>query len=121
MSPDVSPNPNPDTSSGPPFGSVDGPVDGPVDNWVDGPAPVTARAYGKINAFLSVGPLEDDGYHSLVTVFQSLDLAETVTLIPAAEHSVTLTGRYADTTVPLDASNLGLAAVLALALSLIHI
>lgn len=115
MSPDVSPNPNPDTGPGPPFGSAGGPFDGPFDGSVDGPAPVRARAYGKINAFLSVGPLEDDGYHSLVTVFQSLDLAETVTLIPAAEHSVTLTGRYADTTVPLDASNLGLAAVLALA------
>lgn len=79
------------------------------------PDPVTARAYGKINAFLAVGPLQDDGYHDLVTVFQSLDLAETVTLVPAEDFSVTLSGRYADTTVPLDSSNLGLAAVLALA------
>jgi 4-diphosphocytidyl-2-C-methyl-D-erythritol kinase len=76
---------------------------------------VTARAYGKINVFLAVGPQMDDGYHELVTVFQSLNLSETVTLTVSDAHSVSLTGRYADTTVPLDESNLALAAVLALA------
>ncbi|GAA4282850.1 4-(cytidine 5'-diphospho)-2-C-methyl-D-erythritol kinase [Brevibacterium daeguense] len=84
-------------------------------NPATGYSSVTARAYGKINVFLAVGPQMDDGYHELVTVFQSLDLSETVTLTVADSHAVSLTGRYADTTVPLDESNLALAAVLALA------
>lgn len=75
---------------------------------------VTARAYGKINVFLSVGPQRADGYHDLVSVFQSLDLAETITLAPAAETAVTLTGPRADTTVPLDSRNLAVQAVAAL-------
>ncbi|WP_349828132.1 4-(cytidine 5'-diphospho)-2-C-methyl-D-erythritol kinase [Brevibacterium litoralis] len=80
---------------------------------------VTARAHGKINPYLHVGPRRDDGYHDLVTVFQSVSLAETVTVrvLPAGqEDSVTVTGPYAeDGDIPLDARNLALAAVHALA------
>ncbi len=72
---------------------------------------VTARAYGKINVFLSVGPQRADGYHDLVSVFQTLDLAETVTIAPAAETAVTLTGPRADTTIPLDGRNLAVQAI----------
>jgi 4-diphosphocytidyl-2-C-methyl-D-erythritol kinase len=74
---------------------------------------VSARAQGKVNLHLSVGQRRADGYHDLETVFQSLDLAETVTLTvvgetgPAADpsadpagtggliESVTVTGRDA--------------------------
>lgn len=80
-------------------------------------ASVTARAHGKINPYLEVGDLMEDGYHDLVTVFQSLAVAETVTLtVPpdGSEYTVDITGPYADEDIPRDASNLALAAVLRL-------
>ena len=40
---------------------------------------VTVRAPGKVNVQLSVGPVADDGYHPLATVFQAVELYETVT------------------------------------------
>lgn len=75
---------------------------------------VRARAHGKINAFLHVGDLREDGYHELINVFQALSVAETVTLTPAEANSVEVTGKYASADIPLDDSNLALAAVLAL-------
>lgn len=44
------------------------------------PMTFTARAYGKVNLHLGVGNARDDGYHELVTVFQSVKRPETVTL-----------------------------------------
>ena len=41
---------------------------------------VTARAHAKVNLHLGVGDLRPDGYHDLVSVFQSLNLSDTVTL-----------------------------------------
>lgn len=41
---------------------------------------VVATAQGKVNLHLSVGDAREDGYHELETVFQALDLTETVTL-----------------------------------------
>lgn len=38
----------------------------------------TARAFAKVNLHLAVGPARPDGFHELVTIFQSLDLADTV-------------------------------------------
>lgn len=75
--------------------------------------PVTARAYGKINLHLGVGEVGADGYHELVTVFEALGTPETVTVALAAEDSVEVTGRYATAGIPLDSSNLALAAVIA--------
>ncbi|AKK10719.1 4-(cytidine 5'-diphospho)-2-C-methyl-D-erythritol kinase [Corynebacterium uterequi] len=53
---------------------------------------VAASAHGKVNLHLGVGALREDGYHDLVTVFQSLDVADTVTLSP--------TGAVASTDAP---------------------
>lgn len=39
----------------------------------------TATAQGKVNLYLAVGARRPDGYHDLVTVFQAVDLTETVT------------------------------------------
>jgi 4-diphosphocytidyl-2-C-methyl-D-erythritol kinase len=78
------------------------------------PAPVSARAFGKVNLLLAVGARRSDGYHDLTSVFQSLNLAETITLTPAVEFEVRLSGRFADPTVPLDESNLALASIRAL-------
>ena len=67
--------------------------------------PVKVQAPGKINVHLGVGGAGDDGYHELATVFQALNLAETLTLIPGGSSSIVVTGRYADAEVPLDESN----------------
>lgn len=66
------------------------------------PTKVVARAYGKVNLFLGCGELRDDGFHDLVTIFQSLDLHDTVTVTLAEEMSLTC----AAPGVPEDTSNL---------------
>lgn len=42
---------------------------------------VSATAFGKINLHLGVGLRQDDGYHELATVFQSVSVSDTVSLI----------------------------------------
>lgn len=49
---------------------------------------VTARAPGKINLQLAVGPRGDDGYHPLVSVFQAIDLYETVAATTRADGEI---------------------------------
>ena len=72
----------------------------------------TARASGKVNLQLSVGPQADDGYHPLATVFQAVDLYETVTATTREDGAITLTMEWADWMgsapgeVPLDDTNL---------------
>ena len=41
---------------------------------------VVVRVPGKINLQLSVGPKEEDGYHGIVTVFQSISLYDDLTV-----------------------------------------
>lgn len=72
-----------------------------------------ATTHGKINLHLHVGPLREDGYHDLVTVFQSVDLAETVSLHPASADHLTVKGFDAHR-VPTDSRNLAWAAVSAI-------
>ncbi|WP_291381656.1 4-(cytidine 5'-diphospho)-2-C-methyl-D-erythritol kinase [Demequina sp.] len=73
---------------------------------------VRARASGKVNLHLSVGPLADDGYHPLATVFQAVDLYETVTATARDDGAITLTMDWAPhlkdfaSPVPLDETNL---------------
>ena len=40
---------------------------------------VVVRAPAKINLQLSVGPLRDDGYHELVSVFHAVSLVDVIT------------------------------------------
>ena len=75
---------------------------------------VTVRVPGKINLGLSVGPLREDGFHELSTVFHAVSLYDHVTVRPAAKWSVQVTGPYADR-VPTDGSNLALVAARTLA------
>jgi 4-diphosphocytidyl-2-C-methyl-D-erythritol kinase len=49
----------------------------------------TAPAHAKINLALVVGPLRSDGKHEVVTVLQRLELADRLTLEPAAKTVVT--------------------------------
>jgi len=74
---------------------------------------VTARVPAKLNLQLAVGPPRGDGYHDLVTVFHAVSLFDEVTVEPAGQDTVTVTGEGAGT-VPRDGDNLALRAVAAL-------
>ncbi|RNI23924.1 4-(cytidine 5'-diphospho)-2-C-methyl-D-erythritol kinase [Flexivirga caeni] len=77
-------------------------------------APVTARVPAKVNLELRVGPLEDDGFHSLSTVFHAVDIHDEVSVRAADQWSVTTTGVGEDL-VPDDDTNLALRAARLLA------
>lgn len=51
---------------------------------------VTVRAPGKVNVQLSVGPVADDGYHPLASVFQAVELYETVTATARSDEQIVL-------------------------------
>jgi 4-diphosphocytidyl-2-C-methyl-D-erythritol kinase len=74
---------------------------------------VTARVPAKLNLQLAVGPPRADGYHDLVTVFHAVSLFDQVTVEPAGDDAVTVTGEGADR-VPADQDNLALRAIVAL-------
>lgn len=90
---------------------------------MSGQRTITAQAHGKVNLHLGVGDLREDGYHELVTVFQSLSLFDTVTVTiddlddaadPVTEGTIvtglSVTGLDA-AAVPTDDSNLAWRAV----------
>lgn len=76
---------------------------------------VHVRAPGKINVYLGVGGLHEDGYHALATVFQAVSLYEDVYAYPADDFSVTVHGAVDPASVPLDDRNLALRAAKLLA------
>ncbi len=78
---------------------------------------VIARAPGKINVVLRVGPRRADGYHDLLTCFQAVDVWETVTLSPADEFSIAVSGDVNLGEIPLDGNNLAMKAVAAVGLA----
>ncbi|MDY6810221.1 MAG: 4-(cytidine 5'-diphospho)-2-C-methyl-D-erythritol kinase [Actinomycetota bacterium] len=71
---------------------------------------VTVRVPAKVNLHLGVGPLRDDGFHDLVTVYQALSLYDDVRLSPSSELRVTTRGEGA-ADVPVDSTNLAARAV----------
>lgn len=75
---------------------------------------VRVRVPAKINLELKVGPRRKDGYHELSTVFHAVDLIDDVTVTPADDWGVEVTGPYADL-VPTDGDNLALSAAHVLA------
>ncbi|CAB4903434.1 unannotated protein [freshwater metagenome] len=73
---------------------------------------VVARVPAKVNLQLSVGPLGDDGFHEVTTVFQAISLFDDVTVATTAENSglvISVTGETAKG-VPADSSNLAIKA-----------
>ncbi len=75
---------------------------------------VTARAPGKVNLVLGVGPRQADGYHELATVFQAVSLTDEVSVSADDAITVTVSGPEEDL-VPCDASNLAVRAAQLLA------
>lgn len=77
---------------------------------------VHVRAPGKINVFLAVGNVHDDGYHSLATVFQAVSLYEDVIATASDDFTVSVSGPDVDpASVPLDDRNLAVRAARMLA------
>ena len=79
------------------------------------PRMMHARAPGKINVFLKVGALLDDGYHDVAIAYQAVSLYEEVRAFEAPDFSVSLTGTVELTRVPTDASNIAIKAAQLLA------
>jgi len=76
---------------------------------------VHARAPGKINVFLKVGSLLDDGYHDVAIAYQAVSLYEDVRASHADDFSVTTTGTVDISRVPSDGSNIAIKAARLLA------
>jgi len=76
---------------------------------------VHARAPGKINVFLKVGALLEDGYHEVATAYQAVSLYEDVRARPADDFSVSFSGPIDTSGLPTDASNLAIRAAMLLA------
>ncbi|MCV7170195.1 MULTISPECIES: 4-(cytidine 5'-diphospho)-2-C-methyl-D-erythritol kinase [Mycolicibacterium] len=66
---------------------------------------VTVRAPGKVNLYLGVGDLRDDGYHDLTTVFHAVSLVDEITVRNADVQSLEIAGEGAEG-LPLDERNL---------------
>jgi 4-diphosphocytidyl-2-C-methyl-D-erythritol kinase len=79
------------------------------------PNMVHTRAPGKINVFLKVGALLDDGYHDVAIAYQAVSLYEDVRAYLADDFSVTMTGTVDLSRVPLDETNIAIKAARLLA------
>lgn len=76
---------------------------------------VHARAPGKINVFMKVGSLLDDGYHEVATAYQAISLYEEVYARPADDFSVRFRGPIDCSGLATDGSNLAIKAARLLA------
>ncbi|HEY4420513.1 MAG TPA: 4-(cytidine 5'-diphospho)-2-C-methyl-D-erythritol kinase [Pseudonocardia sp.] len=78
------------------------------------PPPVTVRVPAKINLHLAVGPLREDGFHDLVTVFHAVSLFDEVSLASSDAPGIEVHGEGV-AEVPADETNLAWRAVQLLA------
>lgn len=76
---------------------------------------VTATAPGKINVCLRVGPLRDDGYHDVATIYQAVSLVDEVTATEADDFSVNFSGPIDCSRLKTDDTNLAIRAARAIA------
>jgi 4-diphosphocytidyl-2-C-methyl-D-erythritol kinase len=65
--------------------------------------PVTVRAFAKINLGLSIGAAREDGFHELLTVYQTIGLHDVIRV--SVERGSGIEIRCADPRVPKDESN----------------
>ena len=61
------------------------------------------RDSGKINLFLDVKGKLPSGYHDIVTVIQSIDIYDEITLKPVNEDKIII--ECSDLSIPVDESN----------------
>lgn len=71
---------------------------------------VHARAPGKINVYLKVGALLDDGYHDVATAYQAVSVYEDVWASHSSDFSVSFSGPIDCSELAADGSNLALKA-----------
>lgn len=57
---------------------------------------VVASAPGKINIYFKVGALQPNGYHEVLSVYQALDLRETVAVSESENWQVSVSGNLSD-------------------------
>lgn len=76
---------------------------------------VHARAPGKINVFLKVGALLENGFHDVATAYQAVSLSEDVRAYPADDFSVEFAGSIDTSSLSTDGSNLAIRAATMLA------
>jgi 4-diphosphocytidyl-2-C-methyl-D-erythritol kinase len=81
---------------------------------------VTATAPGKINVCLRVGPLRDDGYHDVATIYQAVSLLEEVTVTESAGFTASFSGPIDTSHLKVDDSNLVIKAARAVAAAAGH-
>lgn len=62
------------------------------------------HSYAKVNLYLAVLARRKDGFHNLTTLFERINLADTIILKRRTDNRITITCR--NKAVPLDASNL---------------
>src|ERR1035438_3983624 len=67
--------------------------------------PTVVRSHAKINLGLYIGAPRPDGFHSLVTVYQTLELYDVVTVTARRAATTRLRLTSNDTRVPTDSSN----------------
>ena len=80
---------------------------------------VTVKVPAKVNLQLAVGPLETDGFHNLVTVFQAISIYDEVTIRksdPGSGVTISIVGDHVHG-VPADDTNLAVKAAQLLAKS----
>lgn len=79
------------------------------------PKVVHARAPGKINVFLKVGALLEDGFHDVATAYQAVSVCEDVWATAADDFSVSFSGPIDTSALATDGSNLAIKAATLLA------
>jgi 4-diphosphocytidyl-2-C-methyl-D-erythritol kinase len=64
------------------------------------------HSYAKLNLYLKIIGKRKDGYHTLQTIFERIDLADTIILAPALKKKISL--RCSVSALPVDSANLAL-------------
>nr|WP_026940115.1 4-(cytidine 5'-diphospho)-2-C-methyl-D-erythritol kinase [Humibacter albus] len=72
--------------------------------------PVHARAPGKVNLYLGVGAVGEDGYHSVASVYQAVSLYEDVRVWPSDTVSLSFSGPIDCSALPTDDRNIAVRA-----------
>lgn len=76
---------------------------------------VHVRAPGKVNVFMRVGAVRDDGYHDVATAYQAVSLYEDIRAYPADDITVSFGGSIDTSGLATDESNLAVKAARLLA------